>query len=331
VSFQFAYPAAFLLFVIPVVLFGWSRRKKWLFESAALVYSSTFLVENLPSTWRVRWRGVPAGLWAGAWVFLVVGLARPQSGMAQQITRGQGVDIVLALDISGSMNALDFAPQNRLEAAKAVIASFVAGRSFDRIGLVVFAADAFQRVPLTLDYNALLASLNAIELAPALALPDGTAIGMGVASSGNLLRPSRAASKVIILLTDGANNAGSIGPLSAAQAVGALGMRVYTISMGRNGQVQVPDVNGGTKLVESNLDENTLQKIASETGGQFFRAAELVDLQAVYNEINRLERSDIERISWVDWNELAPALVWIALGLFIMERLLRVTVFQVVP
>ncbi len=330
-TFQFAYPVAFVLFGFPVLLLALRRRGLWRPESPVLIYSNTQLLMGLPQSWRVRWRRLPDVLWAAAWVLLVVGLARPQSGTAQQILRGQGVDIVLALDISGSMSALDFAPMNRLEAAKQVMSSFVTGRTFDRIGLVVFAADAFQRVPLTLDYNALLASLGAVDLAPALGMPDGTAIGMGVASSGNLLRASEAASKVIILLTDGANNAGSIGPVSAAQAVGVLGMRVYTIGMGRSGQVPVPDANGGTTMAESTLDEGTLQKIAAETGGRFFRAAEMTDLQAVYSEINQLERSDVERINWVDWNELAPALVGLALILLAAERGLRLTVFQEVP
>lgn len=318
-TFQFAHPAAFLLFMLPVMMFWLRSRKKLPLEIPALLYSSSQVLKTVPYSWRLRWRHLPDFLWLCAWVLLVVSLARPQSGQVQQIIRGEGVDIVLALDISGSMEAPDFAPLNRLEAAKNVIASFVAGRSFDRIGLVVFAADAFQRVPLTLDYNLLLRSLESIELAPALGLPDGTAIGLGIASSGNLLRPGRSPSRIIILLTDGANNAGSIGPLTAAQAVAALGMRVYTIAM------------GGDLQENNNLDEDTLREIALLTNALFFRAKELSDLQAIYSEINSLERSEVERVTRVEWDELAPSLLALALLFLTTGKLLRMTALQVLP
>lgn len=184
----------------------------------------------------MRFRRVPDALRLLAWLLLVMALARPQSGQTQEIIRGQGIDIVLALDISGSMAALDFAPQNRLEAAKGVIADFIARREFDRTGLVVFAQDAFQQTPPTLDYPALLRSLDEVQLAD-LGLTDGTAIGLGLAAAGNMLRQSMAASRVIILLTDGANNAGGVGPLTVAEAVAALGTRVYTIGMGKRSLV----------------------------------------------------------------------------------------------
>ncbi len=329
--FRFAHPAALVLLLLPLAaaVLWWMGR--WRERPSAMEYSDIRLMSGLPVSWRVRSRRLPDGLRLLAWLLLVLALARPQSGQSQEIIRGQGIDIVLALDISGSMAALDFAPQNRLEAAKAVIADFIAGRDFDRTGLVVFAQDSFQQTPPTLDYPALLRSLDEVELAPELGLTDGTAIGLGLAAAGNMLRQSAAASRVIILLTDGANNAGGIGPLTAAEAVAALGMRVYTVGMGKRGLVPMPDDSGGTTLVESDLDEITLQAIAQTTGGHYFRAEDPDSLQRIYDQINRLERSDVVRQVYVNWQEQAGILLAVALIALVMERFLRQTVLQSIP
>jgi Ca-activated chloride channel family protein len=308
------------------------RQRVWRVEPTALRFSDVRLVDGMPISWRVRLRRLPDALRLAAWLLLVLALARPQSGRSQEVIRGQGIDIVLALDISGSMSALDFAPQNRLEAARAVISSFVAGRQFDRIGLVVFARDAFQLVPPTLDYPTLLRALDSMKLATQLGIGDGTAIGLGLASSANLMRNDNAASKVIILLTDGANNAGGLGPITAAQMVAALNMKVYTIGMGKTGLVPVPvDDAGNTQMIESDLDEPTLQAVAATTGGQYFRAQDLGDLQRVYDQINRLERSDVQQQIFVRWQEQAWPLLWAALAGLVAERLLRQTVLQTLP
>ncbi len=329
--FRFAHPVALALLLLPLAAVGLWWMGRWRERPSAMQYSDIRLMRGLPVNWRVRFRRLPDALRLLAWLLLVVALARPQSGLSQEVIRGQGIDIVLALDISGSMAALDFAPRNRLEAAKAVIADFVAGREFDRTGLVVFAQDSFQQTPPTLDYPALLRSLGEVELAPDLGLTDGTAIGMGLAAAGNMLRQSTAASRVIILLTDGANNAGGIGPLTAAEAVAALGMRVYTVGMGKRGLVPMPDDSGGTTLVESDLDETTLQAIAQTTGGHYFRAEDPDSLQRIYDQINRLERSDVVRQVYVNWQEQAG--IWLAAALIalVMERLLRETVLQSIP
>jgi Ca-activated chloride channel family protein len=331
-NFRFAYPAVLLLLLAPLLLYVLQRRRVWRFEAAALRYGDVRLVEGLPVSWRVRLRWLPDALRLGAWLLLVVALARPQSGRSQEVIRGQGIDIVLALDISGSMSALDFAPQNRLEAAREVISNFVAGRRFDRIGLVVFARDAFQQVPPTLDYPTLLRALDSVRLATQLGIGDGTAIGLGLASSANLMRSDTASSKVIILLTDGANNAGGLGPVTAAQMVAALNMRVYTIGMGKTGLVPVPvDDAGNTQMIESDLDEPTLQAVAATTGGQYFRATDLGDLQRVYDEIDRLERSDVQQQIFVRWQEQAWPLLWAAAVCLLVERVLRQTAFQTLP
>jgi Ca-activated chloride channel homolog len=333
-TFRFAYPFALLILLIPIgfLVLQYLGRVRNVSSVTQMQYSDVRLLEGLPLGWRARFHRLPDILRMMAWIVLVIALARPQSGLSQEIIRGQGIDIVLALDISGSMAALDFAPQNRLDAAKSVISNFISGRDFDRIGLVVFARDAFQQTPPTLDYLTLLDALQQVMLATTLQIDDGTAIGLGIASAGNMLRSSPAASKVIILLTDGANNAGGIGPLTAAQAVAAFGIRVYAIGMGKPGLVPVPiDDAGNTQLIESDLDEPTLQSIADVTGGRHFRAQDLVDLQQIYDEIDQLERSDVDRQVYVRWQEQSVGLLWGGIALLLTERFLRHAVFQNLP
>lgn len=329
---RFAHPAALLLLLVPIgALILWLMRRQRL-DLPVMLYSDTRLLEGLPQGLRVQLRHLPDVLRAVAWIVLVIGLARPQSGVSQEIIRGQGIDIVLALDISGSMAALDFSPQNRLEAAQQVIGDFISRREFDRLGLVVFARDAFHQSPPTLDYDVLHKLLDDVRMAPELGLEDGTAIGMGLASAANMLRTSTAASRVIILLTDGANNAGAIDPITAAQAVALLGMRVYTIGMGRTGLVPVPiDESGNTQLVQSDLDETTLQTIAQTTNGLYFRAEDLTGLEEIYAQIDTLERSNVERQVYVRWSEQAEPFLWAGLILLIIERGLRHTLFQTIP
>lgn len=321
-TFRFAHPVALLIVLSPVILALILRYTGWRPEPPVMRYSDTRLVEGLASGWRVRFRRAPDVLRLVAWALLVVALARPQSGRSQEVIRGQGVDIVLALDISGSMDSLDFAPQNRLEAAKSVISDFIAGRVFDRIGLVVFAEDAFHQTPPTLDYNALLRALAEVRLASELGMGRQTAIGLGLASAANMLRTSTAASKVIILLTDGANTTGAIDPITAAEAVAALGIRVYTIGVGR--------ADFAAESGEG-LDEETLQTIANIANGRYFPAEGLADLQQVYDQIDTLERSDVERQIFIQWQEQAGMLLIGAFVCLVSERLLRHTIFQAVP
>ncbi|MFW5708767.1 MAG: vWA domain-containing protein [Chloroflexota bacterium] len=337
-EFRFAYPVALLLIPTLVGLFAaWARW--WRPDSSStysrLRYPDLRLMRGLPASWRVRWRYLPEGLLVAAWILLVIGLARPQSGSGIEVIRGQGVDIVLAVDISTSMAALDFQPDNRLEAAKRVIADFIAGRTFDRIGLVVFARNAYHQAPLTLDYPVLLQLLEQIALVSELREVegrqlDGTALGLGIASAANMLRESDTASKVIILLTDGANNAG-VDPLIAADAARLLGIRVYTIGMGLPGIVNAPDREGNIIQIESDLNEESLRQIASMTNALYFRAEDTAGLQRIYQQIDRLERSDVERTVFVRWQDQAIWLILPALMLLLIERTLRSTVFQKLP
>jgi Ca-activated chloride channel family protein len=262
-------------------------------------------------------------------------VARPQSGRAREIVRGEGVDIVLVVDISGSMAALDFEPQNRLEAAREVIDAFIEERRYDRIGLVVFARQAFSHCPPTFDYDVLRRLLAGVDLAPDLGLDDGTAIGMGLAQAVAMLQGSGAQSRVVILLTDGVSNAGEIDPLTAAQAAAALDVRVYTIGMGRPGQVPFPvqDPLFGmvTRMIESEIDEEILQRIAQETGALYFRATDTAGLRRTYDQIDEMEKSDVEVQVFVRYEELAGWVLFPALALMLAGLILRNTWFRTLP
>lgn len=332
---RFAMPLLLLgLLLLP--LLAWRRRGlQAAGDAPALRYADTRPAEpgdRVPL--RLRLRGLPWLLRMAALGLLVIGLARPQSGHTQEIIEGEGVDIVLALDISGSMASLDFQPENRLEAAREVIRDFVAQRAFDRIGLVVFARTAFDQSPPTVDHVVLERQLDQIELAPELGVEDGTAIGLGLANAAAMLESSEAESRVVILLTDGANNAGEIDPITAATAAEALGIKVYTIGMGRPGPVPVP-VDGffgrRTVMRESDLDEETLRAIAEATDGRYYRATDAQGLAAIYQEIDALERSDVEVRSWARYRELAALFLWPALALLLADAVLRATWLRRLP
>jgi len=288
----------------------------------------------LPRSSRLRLRWLPDALRVVVLVLLVIAVARPQLSRQREVIRGRGVDIVLALDISGSMASLDFEPQNRLEAAKEVIDGFIAEREYDRIGLVVFARDAFSQSPPTFDYDTLRRLLGEIELVTDLGIEDGTAIGQGTAQAAAMLQDSDAKSRVIILLTDGANNAGQIDPLTAGQAAASLGIKVYTIGMGRPGMVPFPVdslFGSRTRMIESDLDEETLQQIADTTGALYFRATDAEGLRNIYEQINQMERSDVDVQVFTRYKELTAWVLLPALALLCLEWLLRRTIFRSLP
>jgi Ca-activated chloride channel family protein len=333
-TFQFAAPWLLtLLFVIPLLAYVLQRRQAR-HQTAGLRFASVGLLRH-QRTWRTTLRPLLTVSRLLALALLIVGLARPQLAQAKEIVRGEGVDIVIAQDISGSMASLDFQPQNRLEAAKAVVDDFISRRTYDRIGLVVFAHEAFSQSPMTTDHAVLNRLLRQIKLAPDLQLEDGTAIGLGLANAANMLKDSQAKSRVVILLTDGANNAGEIAPETAAEAAQALGIKVYTIGMGRPGQVPVPVAGlfGGQEIVyqESDLDEGLLQQIAKQTGGQYFRATDTADLQRVYDHINQLEKSQIEITRYSEQIELMMWALLPALALVLSEQVLGQTLFRRIP
>ena len=333
--FRFESPWLLSLLLLMPLLAAWPLLAKRWSRPSGLRYAAVKLAGESSHSWRIGLRPVLTALRILALALIIIAVARPQTGQARDIIKGEGLNIALALDISGSMASLDFEPQNRLEAAKRVISDFVQGRPYDQIGLVVFASNAFSQSPPTTDHNVLLRLLKRTELSTDLGIDDGTAIGMGLANAGNMLKDSDAKTKVIILLTDGVNNAGQIDPLTAAEAAEALGIKVYTIGMGRPGQVPVPgvDVSGPERLTyqESTLDEATLQEIADITGGRYFRAEDTAGLKQIYNEIDSLEKTQIEVERYTRYQELMAWLLVPALGLVVTEMSLRKTVFRKLP
>jgi len=266
----------------------------------------------------------------------VIALARPQNGQTQNIIRGQGIDMVIAIDISGSMAIQDFAPRNRLDASKIVLKEFINGRindnqEFDRIGMVVFANDSFQLAPPTLNYDVLDTAIDDLKLAREVGLQDGSAIGLGIASSANMLRSSRSPSQVIILLTDGENNVGEIDAISAARAASGFGIRIYTIGIGQRGVFTVEYDDSTVETITSNLDEDSLKQIATIGNGEYFYAADLTSLQAIYDRIDRLERTPIERNQYTRWQDVSDIWIISCIILLIFERILRHTIFQTIP
>jgi Ca-activated chloride channel family protein len=333
--FRFESPWLLSLLLLLPVLAAWPLLAKTWSRPSGLRYADVKLAAGSGRSWRVALRPLLNGLRILALALVIIAVARPQTGHAREIIKGEGVDIALALDISGSMASLDFQPDNRLEAAKRVIGEFVQKRPYDQIGLVVFASNAFNQSPPTTDHNVLLRLLDRTELATKLGIDDGTAIGMGLANAGNMLKDSDANSRVIILLTDGVNNSGEIDPLTAAQAAEALGIKVYTIGMGRPGEVPVPmiDFFGREQVVyqQSELDEATLQEIADITGGRYFRAEDTAGLKEIYEEIDSLEKSQIEVERFTRYQELMAWLLVPAVGLVAGEMALRKTVFRKLP
>ena len=239
-------------------------------------------------------------------VFLILTLARPRSGATVENLSSQGINIVLAIDLSSSMLAQDFRPQNRLEVAKARVKSFIAGRSSDRIGVVAFAGEALTQVPLTTDYAVVMQAVDNLQAGQ---LEDGTAIGTAIATAANRLRDAPGKSKVLILLTDGINNRGSVDPRTAAQAASAYGIKIYTIGVGTQGSAPVPvgrAPNGGLifQMQPVELDEVMLSDIARMSGGRYFRARDAAALQAIYQQIDRLERAPVQSRTVVRYAEL---------------------------
>ncbi len=297
----------------------------WLYKQggAAVKMTTTASLATAPRTVRTVLRHLPVVLRCVAIVLISVALARPQSSEQLSKTTVEGIDIVLALDVSGTMLAADFEP-NRLEAAKDVAAKFIADRQGDRIGLVAFAGESYTQCPLTTDQASLQTLLSQVEFG---VIDDGTAIGLGLATAVNRLRESEAKSKVIILLTDGVNNAGQVAPLSAAEIAAEYGIRVYTIGVGKRGYAPYPyqDAWGNVRYqqMKVEIDEQILTDIAAKTGGEYFRATNKNTLKEVYAKINTLEKSRIETDEYVRYNEhFVGYLLW-ALAVLVAEFLLR--------
>ena len=326
----FANPTYLYLLLLLVPLIGWDIYK--LHKSQASLQVSSSEAFQLPGTssWKVYMRHLPFVLRMLAIALLIVVLARPQSTNSWQNSSTEGIDIVMAMDISTSMLAEDLKP-NRLEAAKDVAASFINGRQNDNIGLVVFAAESFTQCPLTIDHGVLLNLFKDIQ--PGI-IQDGTAIGLGLANAVSRIKDSQAKSKVIILLTDGVNNTGEIAPVTAAEIAKTFGIRVYTIGVGTQGEAPYPIPTAfGVQYqnVPVEIDEQVLKQIASTTGGQYFRATDNSSLKEIYSEIDQLEKTKISVQEFSKKQEEYKNWALLVFALLLIEVLLRNTVLRNIP
>ena len=324
----FAHPAFFGLLVLLPLLVWWDLRRSGL-NQATVVVSSVRPFRGVRS-WKSFLRPVLFVLRVLALCCLVVALARPQTRNDEQLVNGEGIDIVLCLDISGSMLAQDFTP-NRMEAAKNVASEFIDHRPTDRIGLVIFSGESFTMCPLTTDRTVLKSQLYNVQSG---LLEDGTAIGSGLATGVDRLRNSPSKSKVIILLTDGENNGGLIDPNTAKEIAKSVGVKVYTVGMGTEGFAPVPVQTAAGVIMQRekvNIDEKLLTQIATETGGRYYRAKDNESLKGIYDEINQLEKSKIEVSTIRRYTEQFFPFALAAAIFLLLELLLRWTLLRKFP
>ena len=326
----FANPTYLYLLLLLIPMIGWYIWKLCKSQASLQVSSSEAFDAPGASSWKVYLRHVPFVLRMAAIAILIVILARPQSTNSWQNTSTEGIDIVMAMDISSSMLAQDFKP-NRLEASKDVAASFINGRPNDNIGLVVFAAESFTQCPLTTDHTVLLNLFKDIQ--PGI-IQDGTAIGLGLANAVSRIKDSQAKSKVIILLTDGVNNAGEIAPVTAAEIAKTFGIRVYAIGVGTQGTAPYPFQTAfGVQYrdIPVEIDEPTLKQIAATTGGQYFRATDNTSLKEIYSEIDKMEKTKISVQQYSKKQEEYKNWALLLFALLLVEILLRNTLLRNIP
>jgi len=322
------WPAALLLLLLmPLFVFLRYGRKR----QARMLFSDLRGLHRLPRSWRVRTAWIPGLLLGLGLTFTIIALARPQKGLEESRIKTDVVDIVLLVDVSTSMRAEDFSTRqkrrNRLDAAKEVIEDFIEKREMDRIAMVAFAALPYTVSPLTLDHTWLQSNLERVQIGM---LEDGTAIGTAIASAVNRLRDSEAATKLVILLTDGVSNAGSLNPENAALAAEALGIKVYTIGAGSDrGSGRSLGLLGGQRRTE--IDEATLKKIADITGAKYFRAQDVEELQNIYQEIDALERTEVDVEQFKRYEEKYTGWLMAGLLVLILEQLLVHSVYRRSP
>jgi len=324
----FATPSVLWLLLLVPVLGAWTWWRARRVEG--LRYSDVGPAASVPPSWRVRLQGLPAVLRMGALALGIVALARPQVRDVLRTKTAEGIDVVLALDTSSSMRAEDFRP-NRFEAAQEVAGSFVEGRVSDRVGLIVFAAEAYTQVPLTLDYDFLQRMLERVSIG---VVEDGTAVGSAIATAVNRLKETEAESKVVVLLTDGRNNRGEIDPATAAEIARSFGVRVYAIGVGAPGE-ESPSLPQGhleeRQPGEAGVDEQMLRTVASTTGGRYFSASSREALQRIYDEIDEMEATEIDERVYTDREEQYAWFLGPAFALVLLDVLLSATAFRRFP
>ena len=321
-----ARPWFLLLLLVPLAWWWWRRRQRL----PATPYSDLRLVKLVKEAdWLAR---LPAACRLLAFAAWVIAAAGPRLGGSQVEVKKEGIAIVIAVDISSSMLAEDFSPSNRMEVAKAQAGAFIKGRSADRIGVVAFAGEALTQVPITVDYPVLEQAVASLRIGM---LEDGTAIGTGLATAVNRLREAPGKSKVILLLTDGENNRGTVDPRTAAAAAAALGIKVYTIGVGTEGEAPVPTGRGLSgfryEMLPVQIDEPLLRDIAATTGGRYFRAKDSEALARIFQQIDGLEKTPIQVTRYVKYDEIAKPLVLAGLLLLGLELLLGATLVVRTP
>jgi Ca-activated chloride channel homolog len=318
----------FLLVLLPLIAWYYYKHKN---NYASIRMSSLEPVAGIKQSYKHYLRHILFGIRIIALALLIVALARPQSTDSWQNKETLGIDIMLSIDISGSMLARDFKP-DRLEAAKALAIEFISGRPTDRMGLVVFSGESFTQCPLTSDHAVLINLFNSVSSGM---IEDGTALGVGLANAVSRLKDSRAASKVIILLTDGVNNRGAIDPLTAAELAKTFGIRVYTIGIGTMGEAPYPTVDFFGRQVFVNvpveIDEAILKRIADATGGKYFRATDNDKLREIYSQIDKLEKSKIDVKEFNKKEDEFMPFVWMALILLLLELIVSKTILRSIP
>ncbi len=327
ITFAYKY-VLFLLILVPFYFYYKVKLTKN--KVPALNYSSLKVLGNIPKQFKEKTWFIPELLRSLAIAAIILALARPQSFSSGEDIYTEGIDIAMVLDISGSMLAEDFKP-NRLEAAKDVTDTFIKGRNGDKIGLVIFASEAFTQCPLTIDYDVLRNLLSEVKSGM---IEDGTAIGNAIANGVNRLKDSKAKSKVLILLTDGVNNAGQIDPLTAAKIAATFGIRIYTIGVGTIGEAPYPfQTPFGLRyqMVPVEIDENLLKQISTITKGKYYRATNNRTLKDIYMEIDKLEKSKVEVTSYRNATEKFHNFLLIALLLLFLEFLLNNTYYRKIP
>lgn len=317
-----------LLILIPVMIaiYIFLNRKR----QTHLSFSSFENFAGYRPTFRQRLKHLPFVLWCAACCAIIVALARPQSTKGGRNVTTEGIDIVMALDLSASMLAEDLKP-NRIEAAKKVAREFIDGRPTDRIGLVVFSGESFTQCPITSDHAVLKNLIGGLQSGM---LADGTAIGEGLATAVNRIKTSKAKSKVIILLTDGVNNVGEVSPQTAGDIAKTFDIRVYTIGVGTQGMAPYPvrtPFGVQTQMVPVDIDEATLKSISAETGGKYFRATRTSELKEIYAEIDKMEKTKIDVTEYRNKTEEFYPLIMIALACLALERLLRYSILRTLP
>lgn len=319
-----------LVLILPLFILKWRLRVR---SDPSFRYSDLTRVRARARSWGEAVLRALFPLRIFLLAMMVLALARPQDGESYEDYLTQGIDIMLAVDASGSMRAEDFYPKNRLEVSKEKMKEFIRGRRGDRIGMVVFGEEAFTLCPLTLDDDFLLKRVEALKLG--MVPEEKTAIGTALATSLARLRDSQAKSKVIILLTDGMNNAGKVDPATAAEMAKALNVKIHTIGIGKEGYARVPvrDPMMGVSYarMKTEIDENTLREISGQTGGLYFRAESEEGLSEIYKTIDQMEKTSVEVKVYADYRELFPYLLWPAFLLFLLERLLARTALRVLP